>query len=320
MRIITEWHSYWEDIRQNVTFLLIMTAGGGPAWSRPHPTARSGVRKHFFPDAWARTEDWGIVPFPEPPRNPLGQILWHLGHAKAIVMTFLAFLLAWAEVVAFHLLQEASGTFKLFMVPGTRWIKFLWIFWYKHVCLPLEGINPVSQEILSVLAGGVGAQALRAGSVRRGPGRPVPVAAGSGQFQAAPQRPCPAAGTAGPGREVWKCIWERAKRCQAVRTEEKSVSNSPASSKVREWGIFLITLINWLFINVLPITYMYQTEKAYRFRTKAWPRTQSQPCSFAFNTTAACEAAQNKAVVLIPGTTDHQDVFPLYTKILPTCW
>ena len=92
--------------------------------------ARSGVRKHFFPDEWARTEERGIIPFPELPQNSLDQILCHLGHAKErrAIVTFLAFLLEQAEVVAFSLLQETSGTFKLFMVSRTYRIKFLRIF------------------------------------------------------------------------------------------------------------------------------------------------------------------------------------------------
>lgn len=98
----------------------------GPAWSQAHPMARSGARRQFFPDKWARTEEWGIIPFPEPPQSFLGQILWHLVLAKEhrAIATFLAFLLRQAEVAAFGLLQETSDVFKLFLISGIYRITF----------------------------------------------------------------------------------------------------------------------------------------------------------------------------------------------------
>lgn len=73
--------------------------------------------------------------------------------------------------------------------------------------------------------------------------------------------------------------------------------------------LFLITFTNRVSINALPITYAYQTEKAYRFHAKARPHAARQPRSFVFSTTA---------VVPIPGATDRHGASPLHTQIAPT--
>lgn len=71
----------FRDGRHGGTYLLIMTSKGS-SLAMSFPMDRSAVRKCFFPGQWARTEEWGTIPFPGLPWDSMDQILWHLERAK----------------------------------------------------------------------------------------------------------------------------------------------------------------------------------------------------------------------------------------------
>lgn len=143
------------------------------------PMDRSGGRKCFFPGQWARTEEWGTIPFPELPWDSIDQILWHLEHAKEGRENKDLSWAGWA--CCLWSFARGPGTFKLFKVSGNDRIQFLQIFRAKHVCLPFQGLNSRSlQSHYRVLV----PSSAREAAVGRGQGS-------SGCFHWAPQLSLP---------------------------------------------------------------------------------------------------------------------------------